>query len=276
MASLSSISVRFGAALLSLATAGSALAADFPGTFSVFAQPPAAARWDGFIGGAQVGVSNFNADFGTATGSLVAYILRNTTVEDEFAPSGWTTLSKSTTNSKQYGFFIGYNTQWDCLVLGIDGAYNRPQSLNAASADSIRRIVTTSDGTQHDVTVSASASLKLVDYATARARAGYAFGQFLPYAAVGVAVGRFDYATSATVTDFWTPSGGVTTQFGPVTQTDGRSGAFSAGAAVAAGIDVAVMPNMFLRAEWEYIAFAPVSGIRTQLNTGRVGVGLKF
>ena len=48
------------------------------------------------------------------------------------------------------------------------------------------------------MTIKAQSSIKLVDYATLRARAGYAFGQFLPYALVGGAVGRFNYSTSAT------------------------------------------------------------------------------
>jgi opacity protein-like surface antigen len=276
MATRSSIKARIAAAaLLSLTAVNGAHAIDFAGAFNAFGSGMPT-RWDGYVMGGQVGVSNYNADFGTASGSLVAYILRNTTVESEMSVSSWTTLGKSTTNSRQYGVFFGYNTQLESLVLGFDAAYNRPQSLIAASSDSIRRIVTTSDNTQHDVTVSATASLKLTDYATARARAGYAVGQFLPYAAVGIAIGRFDYATSATVTDTWTPNGGVATTFGPVTQSDGKTGAFSAGVAVAGGVDAAILPNMFVRAEWEYIAFAPLSGVRSTLNTGRVGVGLKF
>ena len=35
-------------------------------------------------------------------------------------------------------------------------------------------------------------------------------------------------------------------------------------------------PNVFLRAEWEYIGFVPVAGIRANINTGRVGIGVKF
>jgi opacity protein-like surface antigen len=277
MTSPSSISARLGAAaFLAFVGAGTTVAADFPGSFGVFTPAAAPFRWDGYVGGGQVGTSNYNADFGSAGGSLVSYILRNTTVENEFAPSGWTTLSKTTTNSRQYGFFLGYNTQWDRLVLGVDGSYNRPQSLTASSSDTISRIVTTSDGTQHIVTINAMSSLKLIDYATARVRAGYAIGQVLPYAAVGIAAGRFDYATSATVKDIWTPTGGVATTFGPITETDGKNGAFSAGVAVAAGIDALVLPNVFVRAEWEYVAFGPLSGVRSQLNTGRVGVGLKF
>lgn len=275
MASRSSISARIAAAaFLSAAGAASATAADFPGSFGVFA--PAPVRWSGYIGGAQVGVSNFNANFGTSAGDLVAYILRNSTLEAQYAPDQWTALSKTTTNSRQYGVFLGYNTQWDCLVLGIDGAYNRPQSLLGSSADSLTRSVTTSDSIQHVVTISANSSLKLIDYATGRIRAGYAVGQFLPYGAAGIAIGRFDYQSTATVTDVQTTSLGAVSQFGPITKSDGKNGAFSAGFAGALGVDVAVMPNMFLRAEWEYIAFGPLSGTRSQLNTGRVGIGLKY
>jgi opacity protein-like surface antigen len=41
-------------------------------------------------------------------------------------------------------------------------------------------------------------------------------------------------------------------------------------------MDWAVTPGMFVRAEWEYVAFAPVNGTRVNLNTGQVGVGARF
>src|SRR3954469_15490344 len=98
----SSASARLAAAaFLSVAGTGATLAADFPGSFGTFTPAAAPIRWDGYVGGAQVGTSNYNADFANAAGSLVAYTLRNTTVQTEFAPSGWTTLSKTTTNSMQ-------------------------------------------------------------------------------------------------------------------------------------------------------------------------------
>jgi opacity protein-like surface antigen len=261
-----------GACLAALAPAR---AADMPGFGDWFIANPAVAQWSGFVGGAQVGVSNLSSDFGNATSSLVAYALRNTLVESEFAPENWTALPKSVTNSRQYGFFLGYNTQWNRLVLGADASYIRPASLAASASDSISRIVTTSDKTQHTVSITSAASLKLIDYATVRARAGYAIGQFLPYATVGLAVGRFDYAASAIVVDTYTLNG-VPVTYAPPPQTDAKNGAFSAGVGAGLGVDVALLPNVFVRAEWEYIAFAPVSGIRSQLNTGRVGLGLKF
>lgn len=269
------------AAVFIAVSIGRAQAADMPdeswlrGSFT--SDSPGYMRWDGLQIGAQIGMSNMGADFGNAGSDQIAYILRNTTLQNEYMPSSWTTLPKITTNARQYGVFVGYNWQWSELVLGVDAAYNKPSTLEANASDSIARQVITSDGTTHNVSISSSASLKLVDYATVRAKAGYAFGQFLPYGMMGVGIGRFNYSTSSTVTDVWTPSGGGgSTTFGPNTQTDSKNNAVTAGFLVGLGMDVALLPNVFVRGEWEYIAFAPVGGIRAGLNTGRVGLGVRF
>jgi opacity protein-like surface antigen len=36
------------------------------------------------------------------------------------------------------------------------------------------------------------------------------------------------------------------------------------------------MPNVFVRGEYEYVGFAPIWGIKTAVNTARVGLGFKF
>src|SRR5665213_730605 len=236
-------------------------------------------RWEGFNLGVQMGLSNMNTDFGNSTSALVAYSLRNTTAENEFSPSSWTALPANTTNGRQYGAFIGYNWQWDQLVVGLDVAYNRASgSFTASASDTISRQVTTSSLVNNAVTITAQSSLKMIDYATMRARAGYAFGQFLPYAFVGAAVGRFNYANTATVHDVGTPlAGSSVSAFNTLdTESDSKNNAVVGGALVGLGLDVAVLPHVFVRAEWEYIAFAPVGGIRTTLNTGRVGIGARF
>ena len=184
--------------------------------------PPGFVRWDGIVFGAQVGYSNLNADFSDSTTAV--------------------SLPESTTNSAAVGGFLGYNVQWDNLVVGVDGAYNRPSSLETSSTS----------GT-------ATSSLKLVDYATFRARAGYAFGQFLPYAFLGGAAGRMNYSTTVA---------------GTVTQS--RDGGYAAGGVAGVGLDVSILPNVFVRGEYEYVVFSPVGSIRSSLNTARVGLGLRF
>lgn len=259
-------------------SAAYAWAADMP-EFLRGSTGPSYSRWDGVNFGAQFGLTNMNADFGGSASSLVAFALRNTEVEDQFSPSNWTTLPPATTNGRQYGVFLGYNVQWDQLVIGFDLAYNNVSSLEASASDTIsRQVVTTPDNVNNAVTITAQSSIKLIDYATMRARAGYAFGQFLPYAVVGAAVGRFNYANTATVHDVGTPpAGSPILPFNTVdTESNSKNNAVVGGPLVGLGIDVAVIPNVFLRAEWEYIAFATVGGIRANMNTGRVGVGARF
>lgn len=268
------------ATMLLVSTAAPALAADWPQEPPPVIVTPSSGpvRWDGFHFGGTMGLSNMNTDFGNSSSSLIAYSLRNTTVQNEFQPSSWTTLPSNTTSAKQYGLFMGYNMQWSELVLGFDVAYNRPSSLQASASDTIARQVTTSSNVNEALTITAASSISLVDYMTLRTRAGYAMGQFLPYAVIGAAVGRFNYSTTATVHDVGTPLAGSTvTAFNTFdTQSSSKNNAIVGGFVVGLGLDVAILPNVFLRAEWETTIFAPVSGIRTNLNTGRVGVGLRF
>jgi opacity protein-like surface antigen len=236
-------------------------------------------RWDGVNFGATLGITNMNTDFGNSTSDLVAYSLRNTEVEDQFSPSSWTTLPSTTTNSRQYGAFLGYNWQWDQLVIGADVAYNNTPSLQTSASDMIsRQVVTTPDNVNNAVTITASSSVKLIDYATMRARFGYAMGQFLPYAVLGGAVGRFNYSNTETTTNVGTPpAGSPVLPFNTTdTQSNSKNNAITGGVLAGLGVDVAVLPNVFLRAEWEFIAFAPVGGIKNNINTGRVGIGVKF
>ena len=101
------------------------------------ASPPYV-RWDGWQFGVDAGYGNMSTDFGNSTSPLVAFILRNSTLEAECAPSTWTTLPASTTNGPVFGGFIGYNMQWDQLVLGWDLAYKHPSILRSLRAIRLR------------------------------------------------------------------------------------------------------------------------------------------
>jgi opacity protein-like surface antigen len=264
------------AALLAALPQGRAAAADWPdlplrGTIS----SPGPVRWDGFHLGGQMGLANMGTDFGSSTSQQVAYILRNSTLESEAQPSAWAALPHSSTNTRSYGGFLGYSTQQEQLIIGFDAAYNRVSSAQIGASDSMTRVVTTTDSVQHTVMLSAQSSTKLIDYATARFRFGYAMAQFLPYVFIGGSVGRFDYSNSSTVRDSQL-AGGVTTVFGPVTMSDAKANAIVGGFTTGVGIDVALMPNLFLRGEFEYVGFAPIGGIRSSINTGRVAIGMRF
>jgi opacity protein-like surface antigen len=251
-------------------------AADWPLRGSMAPQPTYV-RWDGAQFGVEAGWGNFRNDFGNSTGPLVAFILRNTVAEAEFAPSTWTTLPSNTANGPVFGGYIGYNMQWDQLVLGVDLGYKYANIATGAN-DSISRQFTTSSQFQETVSIDARAQMKLVDYATLRGRAGYAWGQFLPYAFVGIAAGRFNYGTTVTVRHTGTPIPPAPGIAFDVTDTasNGKTNAVVGGVAAGLGIDYAVTPGMYLRGEWEYVLFAPVNGSRSNINAGKVGVGARF
>ena len=176
-----------------------------------------------------------------------------------------------------FGGYIGYNMQWDQLVLGVDLGYKYANIATGAN-DSISRQFMTSNQFLNTVSIDARAQMKLVDYATLRARAGYAWGQFLPYAMVGIAAGRFNYETTVTVHRTGTPIPPAPGFAFDITDTagNGKDNAIVGGVAGGLGIDWALTPGMYLRGEWEYVAFAPVNGSRSNFNTGKIGAGARF
>ena len=93
-----------------------------------------------------------------------------------------------------------------------------------------------------------------------------------------MAVGRFNYATTSRVIANGTDvSGGGGTPYSlDITLSEGKNNAYAAGFLAGLGVDVAILPNVFLRAEWEYVAFTSINGISTNMNTGRVGIGARF
>jgi opacity protein-like surface antigen len=48
------------------------------------------------------------------------------------------------------------------------------------------------------------------------------------------------------------------------------------GYSAGAGLEVAVLPNVFVRGEWEFIQFGPFSDTRANLNALRMGAGVRF
>ena len=167
---------------------------------------PTYRRWGGLYFGGHIGLADGSTDFGQGTESQIAYILRNDVVGDHVA--GWTTLSKVDGTKQMYGGFVGYNAQWESdFILGAELNYSRFLSggLYGSSTDSMTRQF--NDDAQapaqhhyfYTASVTSSASARIVDYATARARAGFVFDRLLPYAFVGGALARVDIVRSATV-----------------------------------------------------------------------------
>jgi outer membrane immunogenic protein len=256
-------------ALLAVLVQERASAADWPEDIlrGTFTSGPTA-RWDGLNVGGHIGVANSDTDYSKSTGDWVAFQLRETALQNQIRPSDWTVLNSAIAHGRSYGAFVGYNVQWDQLVLGVDLAYNRVSGLDSSAADELTRIVAPTTGVD-TILIEGKMTMTLKDYASFRARAGYAFGQFLPYAFFGGAVGRFDYTRHIHLN----VSG---SDVGDFRLDETKSNAIVAGLTTGLGIDVALTPNMFLRGEWEFVAFAKVANMRATTNTARVGLGMRF
>jgi opacity protein-like surface antigen len=163
-------------------------------------------------------------------------------------------------NTTGFGGFVGYNSQWDDVVLGFEANYIH---------DGIRSI-SDSVGVRYQPDLSfqslthSNAVVKLSDFGSLRVRGGYVMGCFLPYLFAGTGLGT--QTIDRTVSAFPDPVLPPTTAASKTKLVFG----YSAGA----GIDVMLVGGLFMRAEYEYRRVT--TDIETNINTVRAGLGYKF
>jgi opacity protein-like surface antigen len=249
--------------------------------------PPTFTRWRGVYAGGQLGYSAEGANFGNGVNDLAAFTVRNTVLEP--VVRNLATLPKANSSGNNYGGFFGYNTHWEGSILGFEINYSRVSVNVGSSADIPPLLISNDTGAPaghhfvYGLNESGSVTVRITDLATFRARAGWIAGQFLPYAFFGVAVARADVSRSATVTwsrtDSLDPTGlppALNVPPNAHTQTDVQNGGFYYGYAAGIGMDVFVMPNAFLRGEWEFVQVPNVKGMAVNMNNLRLAVGVKF
>ncbi|MCC6888313.1 MAG: outer membrane beta-barrel protein [Hyphomicrobiales bacterium] len=269
--------------LLASVTCAHAQDFDMPtlrGSSPFIPEAPRYTRWAGFYAGGQLGYTSSEMNFAGATEDLIAYLLRATALENEQRPSEWGVLGKVSPSGTSFGIFAGYNSQWSDVIVGIDLHYNRSDFFSVAPVSPISRSVT-AGGNSYAVTIDGSASMRITDYGAARLRGGWIVGNFLPYATVGVAVGRADITRSARVSGTETvpcspdPCTPTVTPF-DFSTSEAKNAHFIYGWSAGGGLDVMLMPNLFVRGDFEYISFAKALGIKAETVTARVGAGLRF
>src|SRR3954451_166207 len=101
--------------------------------------PPTFPRWSGFYAGAQVGFGDSHMDFSGATKQLYAFMLRELALENEQHPSQWKVLGAKDSTHSSLGGFVGFNSQWDDVVVGIDVHYDKTSFSAIAPATPIGR-----------------------------------------------------------------------------------------------------------------------------------------
>jgi outer membrane immunogenic protein len=262
--------------------------------------PATFTRWSGFYVGGDISLGSATSDFSTATRPLVQSMLQHLTILDQADIADFHVLDRGSSVAAGGGAFLGYNTQWQDLVLGVEATYTHT-NLNTTAAQTPIGFGTPGrvfPSLNSAVALGASGNLNLTDFGTARARAGYVVGNFLPYGFIGMAAGRASYSLS-TVADIaqFTPgtgtaplnpfsclgggtvvfpnNGGLCQNF-PFSNSAGQTNALLWGYTVGAGLDWALTPNIFARGEFEFVQFAPITNIAISVASGRVGAGFKF
>jgi outer membrane immunogenic protein len=269
--------------------------ADLPDFLRGGYSPQVATRnWDGWYAGGQVEYSSASSDFSQSVVGLTNFIFRASVLEQPV--SQFNLLPQATTQGTGFGAFVGRNYQWDEVVLGVEANYNYLNSLTTlvTGSNALNIVNPKGDVLPPNVTrtwgvkLTGSAAAQIKDAITFRGRAGWATGNFLPYAFAGLAVGRMDVSRGVTsvVTrrdDTTDPITGVTTT-GPtlsipsqsLTQMEERANAFVAGWTAGLGTEYLLWGNIFMRGEWEYVKFVAVKNTSVQTNSLRAGIGYKF
>lgn len=254
--------------ILSLAILGfapSAFAADYSEPYlrgSQVYEPgtPIYYDWSGSYIGGQVGYSSAHTEFSNAWGSLVPLAVAGTVLDG--AVASLEPFGSASGSAASYGAFIGFNSQWDDVVIGLEANYSHTSARSSIFA-------TRTDPVGPDsLVVAASRETHVTDFGTLRGRAGYVMGRFLPYAMIGLAIGRIEENRSASVTPV---VGGVALTPFFASSSDSK---WTYGYAAGVGLDVMFSHNMFLRAEYEFVQF--VDHVNTSINTVRAGLGFRF
>jgi outer membrane immunogenic protein len=282
-------------AVMMLGAASGAQAADLPDFLRGSYSPPAPVRnWDGWYAGGQVGYSSASSDFSQSVVGLTNFIFRSSILEQPVSQFGL--LPVATAQGTGFGGFVGRNYQWDDIVIGLEANYNYLNSLATSTKASIALDIINPTGDvvppnttrTWSVALTGSAAAQIKDVVTFRGRAGWATGNFLPYAFGGLAIGRMDVSRSVTsfvtrrddttnpLTGITTPGATVPIPLQSLTLKEERTNAFVPGWTAGLGAEYLLWGNIFMRGEWEYVRFLAVKNTSVQTNSLRAGIGYKF
>jgi opacity protein-like surface antigen len=271
-------------AAMMLCAASAAQAADMPdlpilrGTQGL---STSTVNWQGFYVGGQGGYGSSSENFNGSNADLLAVAISGSVVQQMGVAQFNPIFGRQTDRSWGYGVFGGYNSQWDDVVIGLEASYmHGPFGGTSTASREFISPARLSDNLFHDAVVTSSTSMSITDMATFRARAAYAWGCFLPYMFGGFALGNADILRSVVLQDSVSVNQGG--PFSPLLPP--RSASLGAhdhliyGYTAGLGVDINLVGNLFMRAEWEYVRFATnlLNVTDPHLNTVRAGLGYKF
>lgn len=278
-------SVICALALLALPT--SALAGDF----DILRGTVPATNWSGFYAGGQIGADYDGVDFSSLAGPDLTKISTFSSIFDGIPLTSFPRLGSLATAKASYGFYLGYNVQFEDLVLGLELDVNKA-SMNASQTDSQTHsyfISANSTTYATDYTVNSTGAVSIKNYGTINGRVGYVVGQFLPYAFGGLSIAQVNASSSVTVNVCGQAVPYTCTNPPPAsspppppalggswTISDNNNGKYYFGFDAGLGVQWMMMPHVFLRGELQYIRFGSPDAIRLGASSARIGAGVQF
>jgi outer membrane immunogenic protein len=282
--------------LLILAVASPAVAGDLGdswlrGSTSFPADPPPYQRWNGLYGGGVASEDFHGIDFRSIVGNSLASIASMDGNFNFIPLRSFPQLAAVNSSGQSFGGFVGYNYQIDDVVLGFEVNFNASNFNSKLSDLESRSYFVNTNSVLYDTkfNVLTSASTAVADFATLRARFGWAYGNFLPYAFGGVSIAQIDTTRLINVnycgqispfTCANPPPNSIPPPPAPIgasyTQSDASHGKWVYGFDVGLGIDYALTRNIFVRGEVEYLQLGSPNDIKINTTSVRAGAGLKF
>jgi len=245
--------------------------------------------WTGFYVGGFGGFSQMEFEPRGAASGLVRTMLSNTVWINPGRADDVIFSKKTTSNKVIFGGYAGYNWMIDDYVIGAEIDYTRGEQNGAAvgSRSGFFGVPDTTSlpRTEYRYNVQTNNRLKLTEFGTIRARFGVPFGDVMPFATAGVALGRFSYRNDASASgDGRAVSADINglAVFGPWTQvmntslSDQSRTRIAFGYALGAGLDWALTQNIILRGEVMHVRFGNAGDMTASINTARAGAALKF
>ncbi|CEJ15676.1 hypothetical protein BN1110_06023 [bacterium YEK0313] len=288
-------SAALGATALAavLAATTGATAADMALRGSLPAYEANGPNWGGLYGGIHGGVGSANFDGNSAARSeatrrLTGLIYLGSSASNLPAAPDMIQVGAVRSSPTIFGLFAGYQAQFEDAVVGFEVDYTRVGGGRGGTRSWTQpyAVLYPSSGFTDAFSQRVSVSAYLQDYFTARLRAGWAYGRFMPYVTVGVALARgstsisYDAGSSRIDT---APTDGVdwTRPFTPITgdpplNTTSSPNATGFGFVAGGGLEALITDNIFVRGEYQYLRVPSLGGVAMTLHTVRAGVGIKY
>lgn len=188
-----------------------------------------------------------------------------------------------------YSIHGGINVMMQRLVVGGELEYGKwsPARTAQGSFDEARTFeeipTTLADGSAATEKVGGwliyNNKTQILDYGLVNGRAGYAYGRFMPYALVGLGATRVKVATTMTAYETHRiVAGGDTVSIKNIGPSYGNysKDAYAATFSFGLGFEYAVLDNLILRAQYNYMTAGPLKGETISSNLARGGLALKF